>query len=239
MDPVTDTVPAPVRAPVRAAVAVGACLVVLVLLGVAVGLGWAPLLDLDGEVGRALYAGDDRPLLLTALLQVLTSPGSAVARGVVVVPLLVWLLTHRARRTAAWVAVATVLVGPLTTLGKEWLGRLRPAYPDGGAGYDSFSFPSGHASGVACLVTVVLVLGWPRWGATARRWWLVAGVVLVLVVGATRVGLGVHHPSDVLAGWSLGVGWTLLVALVAGGLPGGRAALPAGPAALRVDGGTR
>ena len=66
-----------------------------------------------------------------------------------------------------------------------------------------------------------------------------AGVVLVLVVGATRVWLGVHHPSDVLAGWSLGVGWTLLVALVAGGLPGGRAALPPGPAALRVDGGTR
>ena len=53
-----------------------------------------------------------------------------------------------------------------------------------------------------------------------------AGVLLVLVVGLTRMWLGVHFLSDVVGGWSLGLGCTVLVATLLGGLPGHRAALP-------------
>jgi undecaprenyl-diphosphatase len=49
---------------------------------------------------------------------------------------------------------------------------------------------------------------------------------LVVLVGLTRMWLGVHYLSDVLGGWALGVGWSVLVATLLGGLPGGRAALP-------------
>jgi undecaprenyl-diphosphatase len=65
--------------------------------------------------------------------------------------------------------------------------------------------------------------------ARGRRVWLLIGAVLVLVVGLTRIWLGVHYPSDVVGGWALGVGFTLLTAALFGALPGGRAALPPPP----------
>jgi membrane-associated phospholipid phosphatase len=51
-------------------------------------------------------------------------------------------------------------------------------------------------------------------------------VILVVMVGLTRMWLGVHFLSDVVGGWALGLGWTVLVATLLGGLPGHRAALP-------------
>jgi undecaprenyl-diphosphatase len=77
-------------------------------------------------------------------------------------------------------------------------------------------------------VTVALVLAWPLLAPAARRAWLAVGIALVVLVGCTRMWLGVHFLSDVLGGWALGAGWTLLVALVFGALPGGRAALRSG-----------
>jgi membrane-associated phospholipid phosphatase len=206
---------------------VGAAAAVLVLLGSAVVTRWPPLLRVDRVVSAALYAGDDRSRRVEGALQVATAPGSSALRAVGLLPVLVWLVRRRAWRTAAWVLVATALVGPLTTLLKELVGRQRPQFAEGGAGYESLSFPSGLSSGVACLVTVALVLAWPLLAPAARRGWLAAGVALVVLVGLTRMWLGVHFLSDVLGGWALGLGWTLLVALAFGALPRGRAALRA------------
>jgi undecaprenyl-diphosphatase len=129
------------------------------------------------------------------------------------------------------VVLAVGLVGPLTTLLKDAFGRLRPQFAGGGAQLSSLSFPSGHSSGIATLVTVALVLAWPLLVTpAARRGAVAAGAALVVVVGLSRMWLGVHYLTDVLGGWSLGVAWSLAVALALGGLPGGRAALP-GPAA--------
>ena len=70
-----------------------------------------------------------------------------------------------------------------------------------------------------------------------RRLALAAGLALVVLVGLTRMWLGVHFLSDVVGGWALGVAWTLLVAVAFDALPGGRGALPPregpGPAADR------
>jgi undecaprenyl-diphosphatase len=198
---------------------------VVALLGVGVRTDFGPQLEVDAAVSEALYAGDDRARGLDWLLEALTAPGLSGVRILLAVPVFVLLVRRRLMRLAAWVMVAGVLVAPLTTLLKEFFGRVRPDFDEGGARYESLSYPSGHASGVATLVVVALVLAWPLLSAVARRAWLAAGVALVLLVGLTRIWLGVHYFSDVVGGWSLGLSWTLLTALLLGALPGGPAAL--------------
>ena len=212
-----------------AAALTGYVVVAVLALGVVVGFG--PQLRLDGVVSEALYAGDGRAHALDTLLEVLTAPGLTVFRVLVLLPVVLRLVLVRAWRTASWVLTAVVLVGPLTTLLKELVGRVRPDFPGGGARLESLSFPSGHSSGIATLVTVALVLAWPLLGPAGRRWWAALGVALVVLVGLTRMWLGVHFLSDVLGGWAFGTAWTLTVALAFGALPGGPAALPARRAA--------
>jgi membrane-associated phospholipid phosphatase len=209
-------------------VAVGtgaACLVVVALLGYGVRTDFGPQLRLDGIVSDALYAGDHRAVPLSDLLAVLTAPGLSWFRFVVFLPVLVLLLRLRAWWTAAWLVTAVVLIGPLTGLLKIYFGRVRPDFAEGGARLESLSYPSGHSSGIATLVTVALIVAWPLLAGRARHWALAAGVLLVLLVGLTRMWLGVHFLSDVVGGWALGVGWSLLTALLFGALAEGRAAL--------------
>jgi undecaprenyl-diphosphatase len=201
------------------------CLLVLALLGAGVKTDFGPQLRIDGAVSNALYAGDHRAASLTTLLDVLTAPGLSLFRYVVFLPVLVLLVRKRAWWTAAWLVTAVVLIGPLNTLLKHYFGRVRPDFAEGGARLESLSYPSGHSSGVATLVTVALVMAWPLLAARARRLALAAGVALVVVVGLTRMWLGVHFLSDVLGGWSLGVGWSLLTALLFGAFAEGRASL--------------
>jgi membrane-associated phospholipid phosphatase len=209
-------------------VAVGtaaACLVVVALLGYGVRTDFGPQLRLDGIVSDALYAGDHRAVPLSDLLAVLTAPGLSWFRFIVFLPVLVLLLRLRAWWTAAWLVTAVVLIGPLTGLLKIYFGRVRPDFAEGGARLESLSYPSGHSSGIATLVTVALIMAWPLLAGRARHWALAAGVLLVLLVGLTRMWLGVHFLSDVVGGWALGVGWSLLTALLFGALAEGRASL--------------
>ena len=204
---------------------VAACLVVVALLGAGVRTDFGPQLRLDGVVSEALYAGDHRAVALNDLLEVLTAPGLSWFRFAVFLPVLVLLVRRRAWWTAAWLLTAVALIGPLNTALKHYFGRVRPDFAQGGARLESLSYPSGHSSGIATLVTVALVLAWPLMAARARHWALAVGVVLVLLVGLTRMWLGVHFLSDVIGGWALGVGWALLTALLFGAFAEGRASL--------------
>jgi undecaprenyl-diphosphatase len=201
------------------------CLVVLAVLGTGVKTDFRPQLRIDGVVSDALYAGDHRAAALTTLLDVLTAPGLSLFRYIVFAPVLVLLVRRRAWWTAAWLVTAVVLIGPLNTLLKHFFGRVRPDFAEGGARLTSLSYPSGHSSGIATLVTVALVLAWPLMAGRARQLALAAGIALTVLVGLTRMWLGVHFLSDVLGGWALGVGWSLLTALLFGAFAEGRASL--------------
>jgi membrane-associated phospholipid phosphatase len=213
------------RAVPAAIATVAGCLVVVALLGAGVRTDFGPQLRLDATVSEALYVGDSRAVALDNLLGVLTAPGLSWFRFAVFLPVLVLLFLRRAWWTAAWVVTAVALVGPLNTLLKEYFGRVRPDFAHGGARLDSLSYPSGHSSGIATLVTVALVLAWPMMAARARHWALAVGVAVVVLVGLTRMWLGVHFLSDVVGGWAFGLGWTLLTALLFGAFAEGRASL--------------
>jgi membrane-associated phospholipid phosphatase len=217
-------VPAPLR-PAGALVTVAVALAVIALLGAGVAADFGPQMRLDAALSETLYAGDGRARPLDWLLEVLTAPGVWWFRATLLLGATIWLGLSRSWRPVLWVVPAIVGIGPLTEVLKNLFGRVRPDFAEGGARYESLSYPSGHSSGIATLVTVALVLAWPVLAPRARRWGVAVGAALVLVVGLTRMWLGVHYLSDVLGGWSLGLAWSLAVALVLGGLPGGRAAL--------------
>ena len=72
------------------------------------------------------------------------------------------------------------------------------------------SFPSGHAASSAVVyLTIAGLASQVTPNRVARRYMLVAAIVLVGAIGCSRVYLGVHWPSDVLAGWSFGTLWAL------------------------------
>ena len=94
---------------------------------------------------------------------------------------------------------------------KHVFARERPALWDSIAPETTFSFPSGHAMGSATLACVLILLTWrTRW-----RWpVLVMALTFTITVGLSRIYLGVHYPSDILAGWAAASVWTAAVFLV-------------------------
>ena len=74
-----------------------------------------------------------------------------------------------------------------------------------------YSFPSGHAANTAALGVALVVISWDtRW----RIPMLVACTLFVALVGASQLVLGVHYPSDILAGWLWAAGFVLLASCV-------------------------
>jgi undecaprenyl-diphosphatase len=113
-------------------------------------------------------------------------------------------------RALAWTA-AQLAVYQIVPFLKDQFERPRPEFAD----IDGFSFPSGHAFGAATvygLLGLVILRVW----AGSRRRWLWAGLVWALIplVGLSRIMLGVHYLSDVLAGISIGLGWAFWCAAV-------------------------
>ena len=99
-------------------------------------------------------------------------------------------------------------------LQKDWAGRLRPEDQQHLVAAQSYAFPSGHAAN-ATLVWLCLALLLPR-GPRARLAAIWAAVWLALAVGLSRIMLGVHWPSDVIAGWAFGLFWALLLLRLSG-----------------------
>jgi undecaprenyl-diphosphatase len=125
------------------------------------------------------------------------------------------LLGLRREWKQAGLLVAITLSGRLLVeLQKEWIGRIRPDANEHLVHVSNLSFPSGHAANAA-TVWLCLALLLPR-SARGRLHAVWAAAWLALAVGASRVMLGVHWPSDVIGGWAFGLFWLLLWLRIAG-----------------------
>jgi undecaprenyl-diphosphatase len=79
----------------------------------------------------------------------------------------------------------------------------------------SYSFPSGHAMVSSALIVCVLLLVWQtKWRIPAT----IGGLFLIFMIGLSRLYMGVHYPTDVIAGWSVGILWSLTVYAVVKGI---------------------
>ena len=169
---------------------------------------------LDRAIYEAMYAGN-RPALL-AIARAFTALGEPtvlIAAGVAVA-LWLWYAGHRHLPLAL---IGIVMIGRgLSELQKYWIARPRPDLDPHLVVVKTSSFPSGHAtSSMIFLLTVALALSaGTRW----RRPAVTGAILLSLLIGASRVMLGVHWPSDVIGGWAFGMLWVLLTLRLAGRL---------------------
>jgi undecaprenyl-diphosphatase len=118
----------------------------------------------------------------------------------------IWLWVHGARVAAAWAATTLVVGTLLGVVLKLVVTRARPVLDEPVSSAHGYSFPSGHALNAALGCTLLVVLLWRPAARHGHRVTLVVvAVVLVLLTGLDRLLLGVHFPSDVLAGWLVGL----------------------------------
>jgi undecaprenyl-diphosphatase len=164
------------------------------------------MLGVTGEIVAPLG-----PPWLQAAARDITALGSFTVLGLVVLAVSVFLVLARKLRTAAFVVVATVSGALASSLLKHLFSRPRPHLFPHGDYVVSASFPSGHAM-ISALV--YLTLGALLARIVPRRrlklYVMMIALTLTLLIGISRVYLGVHWPTDVLAGWAAGAGWALL-----------------------------
>ncbi len=170
---------------------------------------------------RALRQKDDPsktigPPLLAEVGRDLTALGGVAVLSLVTLAVVGFLLLQRKFGSAAFVGIATVGGLVISVVLKHLVDRPRPEIvPHLSLVYTS-SFPSGHSM---LSATVYLTLGALLSRFTPHRslkiYFVSVAVMLSFLVGVSRVYMGVHYPTDVLAGWTAGLVWALLCWLAA------------------------
>ncbi|MCW2244092.1 phosphatase PAP2 family protein [Azospirillum canadense] len=204
------------------------------LLGVAVAAGLIlSFALLAGEVMEGETAAFDRAVLMAlrvagdpavplgpAWLQNaardITALGSIAVLSLITAIALGFLLLQGKRGAAALVLLAVGGGMTLSSLMKDQIGRARPDLVPHGDVVFTASFPSGHSllSAVVYLTLGAMLARFVQ-GRRQKAYVLVVAIGLTLLIGCSRVYLGVHWPTDVLAGWCLGAAWASLFWMVA------------------------
>ncbi len=156
------------------------------------------------------------PVWFEEAMRDITGLGSMIVLVLVNAATLFYLLLVQRRREALLVLVAVGGGQILSSLLKLGIDRPRPDLVSHLAEVQTLSFPSGHAmmSAVTYLTLGAMIVGIAP-GRATRTYVLAVAVLITLLVGVSRVYLGVHWPTDVLAGWCAGFVWATLCWLVA------------------------
>jgi membrane-associated phospholipid phosphatase len=172
----------------------------------------APLTTLDEEVAEWMAAS--RPEWAEWLARPFSWVGGGIGMWPICIALVALLAVRRLPLQALWAGVTLAAIHVVfTPYLKEAFDRPRPTEESAVPLPSSDALPSGHASGSAVTFGLLAVLVAERWPERERLVWVAAGV-LILATGASRIVLGVHHTTDVVAGFSLGVAWLAAALLV-------------------------
>lgn len=188
------------------------CLAGAVLVLLFYALGWTESVD---QYGLEWMAGIRSPGLTNRVME-LSALGSLPVLVLIGIATVLYLSTRGEQKTTARVFFIMVSAEIVAYVAKHLLARTRPEafFADGvrgSIGSDlNVSFPSGHSMMSAAMYLCIGLLLHNAAGRRHSRRALVGGAIaLIFLIGLSRVYLGVHHPSDVLAGWLAGAGWTL------------------------------
>ena len=148
---------------------------------------------------------------LDTLMVCVTQLGSALAVIVMMVGIVSLLVKRRLYRSAAILLAGVGGAAALNLILKALFQRDRPQLWDRIVTENSYSFPSGHAMASSAFYFSLVVIAWPtRW-----RWWvIIGGALYTVLIGFSRLYLGVHYPTDVVAGWLVSFLWVGLVYVV-------------------------
>jgi len=203
-----------------------AALIITLVVGLAVALSLALAF---GEVYESVteadgVAGLDHPVLdaaktvrspaLDVAITAYTNIGGTVGMPIIAVVIMIFLATRR----KSWTPVILMLAAGLgslliTVLGKPLFGRTRPDLADAIPPYEhSPSFPSGHSLNSLVIAGIVAYLVILRLKTLRARVITVAvAAAFAITMGLSRVYLGHHWLTDVLAAWAIGISWLALV----------------------------
>lgn len=166
-----------------------------------------PLTRMDGDVADAMNRWVSPHPLVVDLLQGISWFGRAPVVTVVVAAAVAYVLRRGQRRLAVFLAVTPLGGAALNSVVKIAVDRPRPVVDHPVASAFGKSFPSGHAMSSTVAYGALLLVFLPLVPPGARRPVAVAGLAVPVVIGLSRLFLGVHFVTDVVGGWLLGAAW--------------------------------
>jgi undecaprenyl-diphosphatase len=141
----------------------------------------------------------------------ITALGGATVLGLTVFAVTGYLFLHGLYRNGLFVFVASMGGGVLNWVLKASFARARPEVVPHLREVMTSSFPSGHAlTSAAVYLTLGALLMRIAEGRLAKYYCVATAMLVTFLVGCSRVFLGVHYPTDVIAGWLIGLSWALL-----------------------------
>lgn len=159
-----------------------------------------------GDVSQPAFPG-----WLTNTMENITSLGSAAVIVLITVIVVGYLLLQK-KYYWMWLVIIATIGGALLVGGlKEIIGRTRPTVVTHLLQEKSLSFPSGHSMMSAIVyLTQATLLSRIETNKKVKIYIISTALLLTILIGISRVYIGVHYPTDVLAGWVAGISWALL-----------------------------
>lgn len=183
----------------------------LALLAAALLIGLATVwfklgAPVEADALRAIALREGRSSAwVISLFQWVTWSGDAAQRSIVMIGFGAWLLWQQRVRAALVMVIFPSVAGATSSILKQLFARARPDVVPHLDHFSNLSFPSGHATNAMAILLLAALLV----PANRRGVWIVLALLGAATVGLSRNLLGVHWPSDVVAGWLWGAGFAL------------------------------